>query len=205
MNKILGTLTLALAAHGAHASLTVSAPSVLSFQGYDSTPASFTGTLSQGVTGTLMATQAGTISFTYLGKEAWNTTRFSFNGQNLSDNTREGATSLLGTTLSAQIGAGKVNFSFTDVTRGVTFGNGSLGAMMFASNVNTSRFGAFDFVVGFNDKGIVKDPRDSDFDDMVMGIKFTPAVTPAIPEPSTYALMALGLLGVAVAARRQRA
>ncbi|MFN3915280.1 MAG: PEP-CTERM sorting domain-containing protein [Aquabacterium sp.] len=205
MNKILSTLTLVLAAHGAHASLTVSAPSVLNFQGYDSTPASFTGTLSQGVTGTLMATQAGTISFTYLGKEVWNTTRFSFNGQNLSDNTREGATSLLGTTLSAKIGAGKVNFSFSDVTRGVTFGNGSLGAMMFASNVNTSRFGAFDFVVGFNDKGIVNDPRDSDFDDMVMGIKFTPAVTPAIPEPSTYALMALGLLGVAVAARRQRA
>ena len=106
---------------------------------------------------------------------------------------------------SADIGAGKVNFSFTDVTRGKTYQNGSYGAMVFVSDVSTSQYGDFDFIVAFNDKGIVKNPMDSDFDDMVMGIKFTSAVAPAIPEPSTYALMALGLLGVAVAARRQRA
>lgn len=35
------------------------------------------------------------------------------------------------------------------------------------------------------------------------GVGFT-ALTPAIPEPSTYALMALGLVGVAAAARRAR-
>lgn len=35
------------------------------------------------------------------------------------------------------------------------------------------------------------------------GVSFT-AMTPAIPEPSTYALMALGLVGVAAAARRAR-
>lgn len=205
MKKSISVLALALAAHGAHASLTVSASSVMNFQDYDGTPASVTGTLTQGVSGTLMAEEAGTISFTYLGKEAWNNNRFSFNGQRLTDDSREGLPALLGTTLSADIGAGKVNFSFTDVTRGKTYQNGSYGAMVFVSDVSTSQYGDFDFIVAFNDKGIVKNPMDSDFDDMVMGIKFTSAVAPAIPEPSTYALMALGLMGVAAAARRQRA
>lgn len=205
MKKFVSILALALMSHGAHASLTVSASSVMNFQDYDGTPASITGTLSQGLSGTLMAQEAGTISFTYLGKEAWNNNRFSFNGQRLTDDSREGSPALLGTTFSADIGAGKVNFSFTDVTRGKTYQNGSYGAMVFVSDVSTSQFGNFDFIVAFNDKGIVKNPMDSDFDDLVMGVNFTPAVTPAIPEPSTYALMALGLLGVAVAARRQRA
>ena len=107
MKKSISVLALALAAHGAHASLTVSASSVMNFQDYDGTPASVTGTLTQGLGGTLMAEEAGTISFTYLGKEAWNNNRFSFNGQRLTDDSREGLPALLGTTLSADIGAGK--------------------------------------------------------------------------------------------------
>ena len=135
MKKLFPILALAFAAQAAHADLTVSGASVVNFQNYDSTPASFTGTINQGVSGTLMAQEAGTISFTYLGKEAWNTNQFNFNGQRLKDDSREGLNNLLGTTFTANIAAGKVNFSFTDVTRGVTYQNGSTGAMVTSTVV----------------------------------------------------------------------
>ena len=57
----------------------------VSFTGYDGAPAQFTGTLDQGFSGTLSALTAGTISFTYLGKEAAYSNAFSFNGQTLFD------------------------------------------------------------------------------------------------------------------------
>jgi len=185
----------------AQASLVVSAPSLHAYSGYDGTPATITGTLTHGYTGTLTALSAGTISFTYLGKEAWNTTQFNFNGRSITDSTRLTDSARLGSTITGQISAGRVNFSFTDVTRGVTYQNGAIGAMMFTPGVRTSQYGAFDFVIGFNDKGVFLDPRDCDFDDFVVGVKFTPA----IPEPSTYAMMGIGLVGLAWAARRRRA
>ena len=43
----------------------------------------------------------------------------------------------------------------------------------------------------------------SDYGSIASNITVTAAATPAIPEPSTYALMGLGLAGIAVAARRR--
>ncbi len=213
---MLTALSLCCAAAGAHATpvvlsnptqggLTIDNASAVSFSGYDGSASLSTGTLSQGYTGTLTALTAGTISFTYLGHESTYANVFNFNGQHLSQSLFTGGT------LSAKIGAGTVNFGFTSHALGlfgwdtVNYANGSNpGSMAFMPAVNTTKYGNFDFVIGFNDKRPGSSLGDRDFDDFVVGVKFTPQFTPpSIPEPGTWALMALGLAGVAMAARRR--
>lgn len=213
---LISALTLCCAAASAHAtpvvlgsttqgSLTIGNAAAVSFSGYDGSAAKTTGTLSQGYTGTLTALTAGTISFTYLGHESTFDNVFNFNGQHLYQSLSTGGT------LSAKVGAGTVNFGFTSHAWGlfgwdtVNYTNGSnIGAMAFMPAVNTTKYGNFDFVIGFNDKRPGSSAGDRDFDDFVVGVKFVPKITPpAIPEPGTWALMALGLAGVAVAARRR--
>lgn len=175
--------------------------SVVQFSNYDGTPASFTGTISKGFLGGLSAATEGTISFTYLGKESWNSIKLNFNGMSIWDPSRDGDPSLFGKTLSGSVSKGLVDFSFSDLTNGVTFKNGRLGSMMFSQDITTSKFGKFDFLLGFNDKGVPGDLKDADFDDFAIGVKFTPA----IPEPSTYLLMGMGLVGLMALKRKQRA
>ena len=55
--------------------------------------------------------------------------------------------------------------------------------------------GAYDLILGFNDGMRV----DSDYDDIVVGLKVV-----AIPEPETYALLMAGLGAVGFIARRRR-
>lgn len=216
MNRhLLTALTLCCAAASAHATpvvldsatqggLTIGGATTVSFGGYDGSASLSTGTLSQGYSGTLNALTAGTISFTYLGHESAYSNVFNFNGQHLSQGLFTGGT------LSADIAAGTVNFSFTNRAgflglQTTTYANGSsVGSMAFMPAVNTAKYGNFDFVVGFNDKRPGSSLGDIDFDDFVVGVKFTPQSTPpAIPEPGTWALMALGLAAVAAASRRR--
>ena len=216
MNRqLLIALSLCCAAASAHATpivlgsatqggLTIGGATATSFSGYDGSASLSTGTLSKGYTGTLNALTAGTISFTYLGHESTYANVFNFNGQHLSQSLFPGGS------LSANIAAGTVNFSFTSKAGplsldSATFANGSsVGSMAFMPAVSTSKYGKFDFVIGFNDKRPGSSVGDRDFDDFVVGVKFTPKFTPpAIPEPGTWALMALGLAAVAAASRRR--
>ena len=95
----------------------------VSFKGYDGQPATVTGSEKKGSWGTLVATSAGIFSATYLGNESGYVDSFSFGfgkGSLLESNK-------LGATISESVGAGIVNFSFSDdAGKGHTFKNGDI-------------------------------------------------------------------------------
>jgi hypothetical protein len=191
MKRLLSTLALIALAGSVHAQLVVTGSSAATFSGYDGQPAAQTGVLTNGVHGSLESLLSGTATFTYLGNESGNSNLFTFTvgPQTLTE------ANLVGDTISGGIGAGPLGFSFTDTNTASTFGNGST-AIVYVANVNTTSYGNFQYVIGFNDNG----SADGDFDDFVVGVN----VTTAVPEPETYALMLAGLGAMGFVARRRR-
>jgi hypothetical protein len=195
MKRILSSIALLCLAASASAQLVVVPGTPKTFSGYDGQPASVTGSLSNGVQGTLASLfPAAQASFTYLGNESGNVNLFTFavGSQTLTE------ASALGASISGAIGPGAVGFSFTDTTTGFTFGNGDL-SIVYVPNVTTIGLPVnqtFDYVIGFNDNG----SPDGDFDDFVVGVHVTP-----VPEPETYALMLGGLSAIGMFLRRRRA
>ncbi len=154
--------------------------------------------------GVFSVTQKYNVTYTYLGSEAGYIDHFvemvtgtgSFVSKPINANT-------VGDTLTVVDGPGNLKFQFDSVSPASVVKNGNI----FTAVANpswgvlrgaTSTVGNFDFILGFNDPG----RRDRDFDDMVVGMSLK--AVPAIPEPSTYALMLAGLGAVGFLARRRR-
>jgi hypothetical protein len=203
MKRVLSTLALATIAVAAQAQVTfVDGTERPVFVNYN--PNGAAGTLGPVVGGredAMINTTAGTLTATFLGFEAIDTDSFTFT---LSSGTlsNKGA---LNASISGPVAAGALNFTFADLFQGTAIGNGqNLGDFTsyavlgsFAGTVFTpfTLGGAYDLILGFNDGLRV----DSDYDDMVIGLRVT-----AVPEPETYALLLAGLGAVGFVAGRRR-
>jgi hypothetical protein len=203
MKKVLTALALAALAVAAQAQVTfVDGTMRPVFVNYD--PNGVAGTLGPVVGGredAMINTTAGMLTATFLGFEAIDTDTFTFT---LSSGTlsNKGA---LNASITGPVAAGPLNFTFSDVFMGTSIGNGqNLGDFTsyavlgsFAGTVFTpfTLGGAYDLILGFNDGLRV----DSDYDDIVVGLKVS-----AIPEPETYALLVAGLGAVGFLVRRRR-
>ena len=161
--------------------------------------------------GTLMATGAGTFTFTYLGNESGYTNgfRLDLNGASLNESNP------VGTSATMSVGGGNLMPAFTFLTTNPTGLSSASNGGTYTDNSNPSfaiisnagggdvwaswggaRY-AFQYVLGFNDAF----SGDRDFDDYKVGVNFIAA---PVPEPSTYALMLAGLVAVGYMARRRR-
>lgn len=152
--------------------------------------------------GSLGTNEAGTVIFTVLGQESGFNNKFHL--------TVGPTQTLFETPIGAQASAfvgntGPISFKFEGDTGKFAINGGlwdtgtSIGLIATNLTVATgAAAGNYAFVLGFNDSAGAATL--GDWDDLVVGVNFTAA----IPEPETYALMALGLGLMGFVARRRR-
>jgi hypothetical protein len=152
------------------------------------------GAFTSGNTGFFTAGSDSGFSLTYLGQESTydNGVRIAGDGQSLIESHPVG-TMISGATMAGQ----PLDFTFfssggDDLANGEVIAGHSSFALL-GRDLKTS-LGTFAYVVGFNDSY-----RHDDWDDFVIGIN----PTPAIPEPSIYAMLIAGVGAVVFAARRR--
>lgn len=205
MKKLLTAAALAATALGAQAQLAYSTTGtyIPNIAGND-VPVSTSGLEDALITTAL----PGTLSVTFLGKEAGHQNLFAVAGApllNMLNNVAVGFTDM------TQVGAGALPFRFKDnddntaASNGGNAGNGVHGSyVIFGTRdpnggwtpLTSFGGGSYDLIIGWNDGAKV----DADYDDHVLGLTLAP-----VPEPGTYAMMLAGLAAMGFIARRRRA
>jgi hypothetical protein len=151
--------------------------------------------------GNLVTDQLGTISFTYLGNEsAYDDKLLTLAGQTILSEANN-----IGATVTKVVDSlGAISFKFEGAAGKYAINGGSwatgtsIGLIGQNLTVNNK---TFDFVLGYNDSAGTATL--GDWDDFVIGVKFTPVS--AVPELSSYLLMltGLGLMGT-ISRRRSK-
>jgi hypothetical protein len=201
--KLLIVAALAATATGAHAQLAYATTGTYlpAIAGND-VPSFASGLLDAQISTAL----PGTLSVTFLGKEAGHSNLFGVYGTTTLEMLNNLA---VGTTQTVDVAAGALPFRFKDNNDNTTVSNGGNAPtsaqgsyVIFGTRAQNGDWtaltsyggGSFDLIIGFNDGAKV----DADYDDHVLGLSLAP-----VPEPGTYAMMLAGLAAMGFIARRR--
>lgn len=155
---------------------------------------SFSSTTTKISLGTLSASGAGLVTYTYLGKEAGYQNIFFAPSTTPVWQINVSGSPSIGASVVKNTSGGILDFKFEGNTGNFAV-NGGAWSLYTSIGLIKENYNGYDFIIGYNDSFSTH----NDWDDMVIGVNIAP-----IPEPETYALLLAGLGLLGFAARRRR-